>query len=467
LRYKNSKENVSALLPIPENKPNSDLPFVTIQLPIFNEKYVVKRLIDNIVSIDYPKERMEIQVLDDSTDDTNDIAQKSIEKYRKEGFRIHHITRDDRQGFKAGALKEATKIANGEFIAIFDADFLPEPTFLRKVLPYFNDPKVGVVQARWEHINEEYSLLTRLQAFQLNVHFTVEQKGRDVSDYLLQFNGTAGIWRKEAIADSGGWEADTLTEDLDLSYRAQLKGWKIIFRDDIGAPAELPAEINGLKSQQYRWMKGGAETAKKMLPKIWKSPLGFWRKFHATMHLLSSSVFLFVFIIGVFSVPILFYIIPLGINTKLLGVFLISLLCIMMVYFYANAALANPDEPKWRTWFKMILLFPIFLAVSMGLSLHNSVAVIQGFRGKKSSFIRTPKFDIKGFADSLNKKSNYVNTKFSWITVIEGLLAIYFFLGIIAGWLLENNTFILFHLLLVVGYSIVFFYSIKHTNIEK
>ena len=279
IRYKRSKAHDTTLPLLSLDTPHENLPLITIQLPIFNEKYVVERLIANIIKLEYPKERLEIQVLDDSTDHTLILAKSAVDHYKSEGFDIQHITRENRKGFKAGALKEATKYAKGEYIAIFDADFLPEPTFLRKVLPYFNDPKVGVVQARWEHINQEFSLLTRLQAFQLNVHFTVEQRGRDVSDYLLQFNGTAGIWRKETITNAGGWEADTLTEDLDLSYRAQLKGWKIVFRDDIGAPAELPSEINGLKSQQFRWMKGGAETARKMLPSIWGSSLGFWTKF--------------------------------------------------------------------------------------------------------------------------------------------------------------------------------------------
>jgi len=464
MKYKQYKKNQSKLLPL-NGKATGSLPFVTIQLPIFNEKFVVHRLIENIIQMDYPKDKMEIQVLDDSTDDTRSLACKLVKQYKEAGYLIDHITRFDRKGYKAGALKEAMSEVKGDFIAIFDADFLPKPSFLREVLPYFEDDNVGVVQTRWEHINQDYSLLTRLQAFQLNVHFTVEQKGRDAGKYLLQFNGTAGIWRKKTIDDAGGWEADTLTEDLDLSYRAQLKGWKIVFREDIGAPAELPAEINGLKSQQYRWMKGGAETAKKILPRIWQSHFSFWKKFHATMHLLSSSVFIFVFIIGVFSVPILFYLIPLGIDTKVLSIFLLSLVSIMVVYFAANAELANPNEHKIYTWLKMILIFPVFLAVSMGLSLHNSIAVIQGYRGKKSSFIRTPKFNIKGLSDSIGKKGAYLNKKISIITISEGVMILYFLGGLWAGWSMNNNTFLVFHLLLVVGYGIVFYYSVKHTKI--
>lgn len=248
-----------------------DLPFVTIQLPIFNEMYVVERLIDNIVNINYPKDKFQIHVLDDSTDETVEITRKKVAEYQAKGFDIEQITRTNRQGYKAGALKEATTQAKGDLIAIFDADFLPKPDFLLSTVPYFKEEKVGVVQTRWEHINKNYSLLTRLQAMQLDVHFTVEQNGRFVGNSLLQFNGTAGVWRKETIADAGGWEADTLTEDLDLSYRAQLKDWKIIYLEAVGSPAELPAEMNGLKSQQFRWMKGGAENARKNLVRIWSS----------------------------------------------------------------------------------------------------------------------------------------------------------------------------------------------------
>ncbi|MBK9735611.1 MAG: glycosyltransferase [Saprospiraceae bacterium] len=246
---------------------------VTIQLPVYNEKYVIERLIDNIIKLDYPKDRMEIHILDDSTDETKTIVQKKVSYYKKSGYNIDYFNRHERTGFKAGALKDGMKMAKGEFIAIFDADFLPRPNFLRLTLPSFDDPKIGVVQTRWEHINQSYSLLTELQAFQLNVHFTVEQKGRYQAGYMLQFNGTAGIWRSSCIIDAGGWEADTLTEDLDLSYRAQMKGWHIKYLEHVTAPAELPAEINGLKSQQFRWMKGGAETAKKMLPRVWDSKI--------------------------------------------------------------------------------------------------------------------------------------------------------------------------------------------------
>ncbi|MEE9438730.1 MAG: cellulose synthase family protein [Saprospiraceae bacterium] len=439
------------------------VPFVTIQLPIFNELYVTERLIDNIAKFDYPKDKFEIHILDDSTDETLEISRRKVEEYKVKGYNIELITRPDRVGYKAGALKYGMQFAKGEFIAIFDADFLPNPDFLLKTMPYFKNNKVGVVQTRWEHINEKYSLITRLQAFQLNVHFTVEQLGRHAGNFLLQFNGTAGVWRTETITSAGGWEADTLTEDLDLSYRAQLKGWEIIFREDIGSPAELPAEMNGLKSQQFRWMKGGAETAKKMLPTVWKSHISFSKKIHASTHLLSSTVFLSVFIMGVFSVPMLFFMIPLHINSSYFGVFLISLVSIITVYYVANVDQEWKTEGKLKLIVKFIFIFPVFLALSMGLSLHNSIAVFQGFWGKKSAFIRTPKFNIQGLSDSF-KKENYLSKNISTITIFEGLLSLYFLAGIYAGFYLGNFTFLILHILLFLGYGATFFYSIKHSR---
>ena len=444
-----------------EDTKDEDLPFVTIQLPIYNELYVVERLIDNIAKFDYPKDKYEIHILDDSTDETVQIALAKVEEYKAKGFNIEHITRSNRVGYKAGALKEGTKFAKGKFLAIFDADFLPNPDFLRQTIPHFADEKVGVVQTRWEHINEDYSLITRLQAFQLNVHFTVEQMGRYNADYLLQFNGTAGIWRRECITDAGGWEADTLTEDLDLSYRAQFKGWKITFLEDITSPAELPAEMNGLKSQQHRWMKGGAETAVKLLPTVWKSNISLGQKIHATSHLLSSSIFLFVFFIGVSSVPLVFML--KGFDFDYLGFFLISLLTIIVVYYNANVRKVWKDGLTVNNFLKFIFLFPVFLAISMGLSFHNSIAVIEGLRGKKSPFVRTPKFDIKGLTDSF-AKDKYHYKDINKVTIFEGLLAMYFIMAIIGAIVLGNTSFIIFHTLLAFGYSTIFFFSIKHSK---
>ncbi len=440
---------------------NGSKPFVTIQLPIYNEQNVIRRLLKAVCAIQYPPHRMEIHVLDDSDDETVAIVAEEVAKYRQKGFDIHHVRRDNRKGYKAGALKEALARARGEFIALFDADFVPKQDFLAKTLPYFEEPDVGVVQTRWEHLNQDYSLLTRVQAFQLNVHFTVEQLGRKAGNLFLQFNGTAGVWRRETIDNAGGWEADTLTEDLDLSYRAQLKGWKIQYLEDIASPAELPAEINGLRSQQYRWMKGGAETAKKVLPKVWQSDLGLRTKIHGTLHLLGSSVFLAVFLLGVFSVPLLYFTNPLGIEPRYLTIFLTGLLSILIVYYVANVEVAWRDENRVRMVLKFIFLFPMFLALSMGLSFHNSLAVLQGYIGKQTPFIRTPKFGIDQFTERLETKK-YFTIGLSKMALFEGLLALYFLAGMVYGWMTGADVFILMHLLLTIGYGLIFYFSIRN-----
>ncbi|MFK7908831.1 MAG: cellulose synthase family protein [Chitinophagales bacterium] len=458
--YKENKDGVA-----PETFEDGELPFVTVQLPIFNEMYVVERLIDNITKFDYPKDRYEIHILDDSTDETLEITRRKVEEYKAKGFQIEQILRPIRQGFKAGALKEGTAHAKGEFLAIFDADFLPEPDFLRRTIPYFKNKKIGVVQTRWQHINQDYSLITRLQALQLNVHFTVEQQGRKAGNCMLQFNGTAGVWRRKTIEDAGGWQADTLTEDLDLSIRAQLKGWEILYLEKVGSPAELPVEMNGLKSQQFRWMKGGAETARKMLPTVWRSELPFMKKVHSTMHLLSSSVFVFVFILGVFSVPLIHIVPALGIDTSVFAIFLVGWMSIISIYYVANVQAELKQEPYPKMLAKFILLFPLFLALSMGLSLHNTFAVLQGFIGKKSPFVRTPKFNIKGLEDNVQKRQ-YLATKIPMTTFLEGFLALYFLAAAIAGVYLQNTMFLAFHLLLMVGYGAIFFFTLRHLNLK-
>ncbi len=441
-----------------------ELPFITIQLPLFNELYVAERLIDNITSLDYPKNKFEIHVLDDSTDKTVDICQKKVAEYQSKGFNIQHITRTIRTGYKAGALKDAMPLAQGEFIAIFDADFLPKKDFLRRTVPHFKDPKVGVVQTRWEHINQNYSLLTRLQAIQLNTHFTIEQQGRRAGGCLLQFNGTAGVWRKSTIEDAGGWEADTLTEDLDLSYRAQLKGYKIVFLEKVGSPAELPAEMNGLKSQQYRWQKGGAESARKLIPTILKSNLSFIQKIHGIGHLLASSVFVSIFFSGLISVPIMFLLPRTDLNLTVFTIFQMGFLIIGLVFFVGNRR-AELETSLWKIILKFTILFPIFLALSMGLSFHNTVAVIQGYRGKKSPFIRTPKFNIKGIKDSFRKKE-YFSFKWNWVIFMEGVMTLYFAFALVMGLFYGYKGFIPFHAMLALGFGSIFFYSIKDLKLN-
>ncbi|MCB0639245.1 MAG: glycosyltransferase, partial [Lewinella sp.] len=385
-----------------------------------------------------------------------------------QGYLIEQVTREKRQGFKAGALRDGLAFAKGEFIAIFDADFVPKADFLRRTLPFFKDESVGVVQTRWEHINEDYSLITQLQALQLNVHFTVEQVGRMQGNLLLQFNGTAGLWRRQTIEDAGGWEADTLTEDLDLSIRAQLAGWHICFREEIGSPSELPAEMNSFKAQQFRWMKGGAETARKMLGTLWRSSLSLPQKIHGTSHLLASTVFVFVLITSISSVPLLFFLsdlIDLGFSKHFFTYFLAGLLSIIAIYYVANIqSPANRQRYFGKSILRFLLLFPVFLAMSMGMALHNSVAVLEGWWGKKSPFVRTPKFNLKTAGDSF-VKHKYLSRKVSWTTIGEGVLALYFLGAVVGAFYIQNTTFVIFHLMLALGYGAIFYYSLRHLRL--
>ncbi|HKK89031.1 MAG TPA: glycosyltransferase [Saprospiraceae bacterium] len=437
-------------------------PMVTIQLPVFNEKFVLRRLVDRIVEMDYPKDRFQIQILDDSTDETLQLSESLTDQYSKEGFDIELIHRKDRSGYKAGALDNGLKTAKGDFIAIFDADFLPEKNFLRRTLPRFKNKKVGVVQTRWTHLNQDYSLLTRLQALQLNVHFTVEQRGRYVGNLLLQFNGTAGVWRKDTIHKAGGWQTDTITEDLDLSYRAQLAGYKIDYLEMVGSPAELPVEISSLKSQQFRWMKGGAETARKLLPVIWKSKkLSLRQKLHATGHLLNSSIFLLILLTGLLSVPLMLLLRQLQIEIPWMGIGFIGLISIVVVYYEANVRFLNLEQKKGKTLIKFILIFPVFLALSMGLSLHNTVAVIQGYLGKKTEFVRTPKFNITQSKGHW-RGNPYIRASIKPLVLAEGFLGLCFAWAFINGILNEDYGFAYMHLLFSVGFMSIFLYSFKH-----
>ncbi|MEX1240782.1 MAG: cellulose synthase family protein, partial [Cyclobacteriaceae bacterium] len=366
-------------------------PLITIQLPVYNEKYVVERLIDAVVKIDYPREKMEIQILDDSTDETSGIIYQKLDWLKRLKVDMKHIRRDSREGYKAGALKEGLLSAKGDFIAIFDSDFVPDRDFLKKTLPYFIDPNVGVVQTRWGHINKDYSLITQLQAFGLDAHFSIEQSARNDVGSFINFNGTCGVWRKACIMDAGGWSADTLTEDLDLSYRAQLKGWRFQYLEDVVTPGELPVVMPVIKLQQYRWNKGAAETARKLIGKVIKSDLAFVQKIHAFLHLFNSSVFVALFLAAVLSFPMLFIknthpaihlLFNIGI-AFLLGFFSVAI-------FYWTATERFYEKPGR----KFFIMFPAFLIVSMGLSLHNSLAVIEGWLGIKTPFMRTPKFNI-------------------------------------------------------------------------
>lgn len=459
LNYFKSKKQSSN--PIPSQ---SSWPKVTVQLPIYNEKYVVERLVEAVLNFDYPMEKMEIQILDDSTDETSSIIDRLIHKHETLGFNILHLRRELRTGFKAGALKEGTELATGEFIAIFDADFIPKPSFLKETLPYFGDNRVGMVQTKWLHLNSDYNLLTKLQAFGLNAHFSVEQVGRNVAGHLINFNGTAGIWRKRTIIEAGGWQSDTLTEDLDLSYRAQLKGWKFKFLESHGSPAELPAAIKALKTQQYRWNKGAAECAVKNLPKVLKSELPISTKIHATFHLMNSFIFVSILFTGLLSVPLLFikqqsdqFDIIFQVGTMM------SVSFLFIGFFYWLSAFNETGiDSIWRFLSK----FPVFLSIFMGLSLHNSFAVLEGYFGRKSSFIRTPKFNITSKDHALSENT-YLSRKMSWAIIPEIILTLFFIWAIAVGFKIKDNGLFVFHLMLSFGFGTISYFEITQSSIKK
>ena len=442
-----------------------EVPFVTIQLPVYNEMYVMDRLLNNIAQIDYPEDKLEIQVLDDSTDDTVTATKAHIEELQQTGLNIQHITRTDRTGFKAGALKEGLEIAKGEFIAIFDADFLPSPNWLKRTIPHFKDTSIGVVQTRWGHINRNYSLLTRIQAFALDAHFTLEQVGRNSKGHFINFNGTAGVWRRDCIIDAGNWEGDTLTEDLDLSYRAQLNNWKFKYLEDVETPAELPVVISAARSQQFRWNKGGAENFRKMLWRVLKSNnISFKTKVHGLLHLLNSTMFLSIFTVAILSIPMLYIkneYAHLRTYFYIMSFFVLSTVIFFVCYWFMYRQIYGSGFKKF---FSYIGMFFTFFSIAMGFSLHNSIAVLEGHLGKRSEFVRTPKFNISSISDSW-KGNRYLRAKLSPNVIIEGLLMLYFGFGLYSAFIVgdQGGDFGLFpfHLMLFIGFGYVFFKSLS------
>ena len=437
-----------------------EIPYVTIQLPIYNEQYVVERLLDNIARMEYPKSKLEIQVLDDSTDDSVLQTAAKIRELQKAGLDIEHIRRENREGYKAGALKEGLKVAKGEFVAIFDADFLPDTDWLKKTVPYFKDDEIGVVQTRWGHINRDYSTLTKIQAFALDAHFTLEQVGRNAKGHFINFNGTAGIWRKECILDAGNWEGDTLTEDLDLSYRAQLKNWKFKYLEDVETPAELPVVISAARSQQFRWNKGGAENFRKTVVSVLKARnIPFKTKFHGVMHLLNSSMFLCVFLVAVLSIPMLYIKNSyghLGWVFEVTSFFIVSTIILFICYWFTYKSIQGGSLDKFVDYIK---LFFTFFSVALGFSLHNTVAVLEGHMGKRSEFVRTPKFNIQNLRDSW-KGNKYLVKKLSPNTILEFALMVYFLFGMYSAIPLNDFGLFPFHFMLFAGFGFVFFKSV-------
>lgn len=437
-----------------------EIPQVTIQLPLYNEMYVVERLLKNIAEIDYPKDKLEIQVLDDSTDESIDTNRKLVDELKQNGLDIKHITRIDRKGFKAGALKEGLQIAKGEYIAIFDADFLPKKDWLKKTIPYFKNTEIGVVQTRWGHINRDYSTLTKIQAFALDFHFILEQVGRNYGNHFINFNGTAGVWRKECILDAGDWQGDTLTEDLDLSYRAQLKNWKFKYLEDVETPAELPVVISAARSQQFRWNKGAAENFQKLYWRLFKDKsVSAKTKFHSFFHLLNSSMFLLVLLVAILSVPVLF----IKNNNpdfswyfNVIAFFATSTIIFFICYWLTYKKIHGGGV---KNFFKYIGMFLTFFSVAMGFSVHNSLAVLEGHFGKKSEFIRTPKFNINSLKDSW-KGNKYLTKNISANTIIELLLTAYFGFAIYSAFTTGDFGLIVFHLMLFFGFAFVSFKSL-------
>ena len=380
------------------------LPKVTVQLPVYNEMYVAERLLDSIAALDYPQDKLEIQVLDDSTDETTGIIAHKVGELQQQGFDIAHIHRTNRQGYKAGALEHGLHQATGEFIAIFDADFVPMPDLLQRLIQYFTDPQIGMIQSRWGHLNEKYSLLTRVQSIFLDGHFLIEQTARARSGRFFNFNGTGGIWRRTCIESSGGWSHDTLAEDLDLSYRAQIKGWKFLFLPEVVTPAELPVEMNAFKSQQHRWAKGSIQAGKKMLPQLWRAKLPLKVKIEGTVHLTSNFGHLMLLVMClVFHASA-----SVGTQqasggnpwTKLLLVdmplFLAATMSITAFYLCAQMELHG------KCW-KRLLYLPVLMAVGIGLSLNNARAVLEAIFNHQSEFVRTPKFGMRERKDSWSK----------------------------------------------------------------
>ncbi|NEV92549.1 glycosyltransferase [Psychroflexus sp. YR1-1] len=452
LHYQKAKKKSPQVLKEP-----AEWPKVTVQLPLYNEQYVVKRLLNKIAQLDYPASKLEIQVLDDSTDASRAHTEQLTQALIQQGVNAKYMHRTNRENFKAGALKEGLKTAEGEFIAVFDADFLPRRDWLKKTIPHFSKPDIGVVQTRWGHVNRNYSLLTKIQAFALDFHFLIEQVGRSFGGHFINFNGTAGVWRKTCIKDAGNWQGDTLTEDLDLSYRAQLKGWKFTYLKEVVTPAELPVVLSAARSQQFRWNKGAAENFRKNFRTVYKSKaITATSKLHSFFHLLNSSMFLLILLVAVLSIPILyikfqqeswdliFYILAaMGVST------------LLFIYGYW-ISYREIHGGGFVSFLKFTGLFLAFFSIAMGLSVHNSWAILEGHFNKKSAFIRTPKFDISSSTDTWKGKT-YINKKLSVLNSIEILLFGYFIYGLYSAYLTQDFGLVIFHAMLVFGFGFISF----------
>jgi len=442
LYYKHRKNKVTA----PASR-FTELPRVTIQLPIFNEQFVVDRLLQTVCALDYPREKLDIQVLDDSTDETVAVASRLVEVYASKGFPVTYHHRSNRYGFKAGALAEGLLSAKGEFVALFDADFVPPPDFLLKTIHYFTDPKIGMVQTRWTHINRNYSFLTEVEAILLDGHFVLEHSGRARSNVFFNFNGTAGMWRRCVIDDAGGWQHDTLTEDTDLSYRAQLKGWKFIYLQDVECPAELPVEMTAFKTQQARWAKGLIQTSKKILPTVLRSQQPLHVKLEAWYHLTANLSYPLMVLLSVLLLPAMIIRFYQGWFQMLyidLPLFMASTFSISSFY------LVSQRELFPKSWPRALLYLPFLMALGIGLTVTNTRAVLEALRGKQSAFARTPKYRVETKKDKV-RASTY-RRGLGWVPWVELLIGGYFALTVYYAVINENFVTVPFLVLFVVGY---------------
>jgi cellulose synthase/poly-beta-1,6-N-acetylglucosamine synthase-like glycosyltransferase len=425
----------------------ADLPRITVQLPIFNEQFVVERLLDSICQLDYPREKLDIQLLDDSTDETVAVARGLVAHYAAQGQPISYHHRTNREGYKAGALAEGLKTARGEFVAIFDADFVPPRDFLIRTIHHLADPKVGMVQTRWTHINRHYSFLTEVEAILLDGHFVLEHSGRARSAVFFNFNGTAGLWRRSAIEEAGGWQHDTLTEDTDLSYRAQLKGWRFVYLQDVECPAELPIEMTAFKTQQARWAKGLTQTAKKVLPRVLKSDQPFHVKFEAWYHLTANLSYPLMIMLSVLLLPamvIRFYQGWFQMMYIDLPLFMASTFSISSFY------LVSQKELFPGKWYRALLYLPFLMALGIGLTVTNTRAVLEALVGKETAFARTPKYHVETKKDKV--KSSAYRKRLGWVPWVELLIGCYF--AATVYYAIDNENFITvpFLILFVVGY---------------
>lgn len=436
--------------------PPQNWPHVTIQLPIYNERYVVERLIESVCRIDWPRHLLEVQVLDDSTDDTQMIARAMVAEMKMAGIDIAYIHRTNRQGFKAGALKEGLKSAKGSLVAVFDADFIPEPDFLKESVPYFQDPQIGMLQTRWGHINSDYSLLTRAQSIGIDGHFGVEQASRAWGGLFMNFNGTGGIWRKKTIQEAGGWQADTLTEDLDLSYRAQLKGWKLMFATQVVCPAEIPVTINAFKSQQHRWAKGSIQTAKKNLGKLFRADISWLVKIQAFLHLTHYMVHPMMLLVVLTSIPMLYT--QWFFDNLAYPVMIFTVLC--LATFGPSSLYLFSQRILYRDWKTRIKYLPFLMCLGTGIAVNNTRAVLEALFNIKSGFIRTPKYGIR------QKGENWQNKKYAIplnaVSILELFLGFYSLTGLFMFLFFSKYLVSPFLLIYTSGFFYVFFLSVKH-----